>query len=137
MRRAKSLRIGVHHADAETSESSGSELAPLSPDGDGESSTIASSSSESPAPAAPAERRRDRRGPAGVSIPPLRVDVGVEFKGVRRGVERRRGRGLNARDPGRRDATAKVLKDRRSPRERDRMGTGVMIERACGRRGRC
>ena len=52
-------------------------------------------------------------------------DVGVELKGVRSGVERRRGRGLKARDPGRRDAPGKVLKDRRSPRERGRMGTSV------------
>ena len=41
------------------------------------------------------------------------------------GVERHRGRGLNARDPGRRDAPGKVLKDRRSPRRRGRMGTSV------------
>ena len=40
------------------------------------------------------------------------------------GVERRRGRGLNARD-GRRETTAKVLKERRSPRQRGRMGTSV------------
>eukprot|EP00982_Pelagococcus_subviridis_P006953 30358-Pelagococcus_subviridis.AAC.11 len=40
------------------------------------------------------------------------------------GVERRRRRGLNARD-GRRDAPGKVLKDRRSPHERGRMGTSV------------
>ena len=39
-------------------------------------------------------------------------------------VERRRGRGLKARC-GRRDAPGKVLKDRRSPRERGRMGTSV------------
>ena len=32
------------------------------------------------------------------------------------GVQRRRGRGLKAWDPGRRETTAKVLKDRRSPR---------------------
>jgi hypothetical protein len=52
-------------------------------------------------------------------------DIGVEFKGVRSGVERRRGRGLNARD-GRGDAPGeKVLKDRRSPRQRGRMGTSV------------
>ena len=54
-----------------------------------------------------------------------RRDVGVKLKGVRSGVERRRGRGLKARDPGRRDAAGKVLKDRRSPRERGRMGTSV------------
>eukprot|EP00982_Pelagococcus_subviridis_P006333 30067-Pelagococcus_subviridis.AAC.2 len=53
----------------------------------------------------------------------VRSDVGVEFKGVRSGVERQRGRGLKPRD-GRRDATGKVLKDRRSPRGRGRMGTG-------------
>ncbi|EEH51364.1 uncharacterized protein MICPUCDRAFT_54519 [Micromonas pusilla CCMP1545] len=41
------------------------------------------------------------------------------------GVERRRGRGLKARDPGRREPPAKVLKDRRSPRQRGRMGTSV------------
>ena len=40
------------------------------------------------------------------------------------GVERRRGRGLKARC-GRRDAPAKVLKERRSPRRRGRMGTSV------------
>jgi hypothetical protein len=40
-------------------------------------------------------------------------------------VERRRGRGLKARDPGRRDAPGKLLKDRRSPRRRGRMGPGV------------
>jgi hypothetical protein len=39
-------------------------------------------------------------------------------------VERRRGRGLKARD-GRRDAPGKVLKERRSPRRRGRMGTSV------------
>jgi hypothetical protein len=50
----------------------------------------------------------------------------VEFIGVRNGVERRRGvSGLKARDPGRRDAPGKVLKDRRSPRQRGRMGTSV------------
>ena len=58
-------------------------------------------------------------------------DVGVELKGVRSGVERRRGvSGLKARDPGRRETTAKVLEDRRSPRERGRMGTSVILERA-------
>ena len=40
------------------------------------------------------------------------------------GVERRRRRGLKARG-GRRDAPGKVLKDRRSPRQRGRMGTSV------------
>ena len=57
----------------------------------------------------------------------------MELKGVRSGVERRRGRGLKARDPGRRDTPGKVLKDRRSPRERGRMGTSVVTERACSR----
>eukprot|EP00982_Pelagococcus_subviridis_P010998 31046-Pelagococcus_subviridis.AAC.4 len=41
------------------------------------------------------------------------------------GVERHRGRGLKAGDPGRRETPGKVLKDRRSPRQRGRMGTGV------------
>jgi len=41
-------------------------------------------------------------------------------------VERRRGRGLKARDPGRRDTPGeKVLKDRRSPRRRGCTGTSV------------
>jgi hypothetical protein len=48
----------------------------------------------------------------------------VELKGVRSGVERRRGRVLKPRG-GRRETTAKVLKDRRSPRQRGRMGTSV------------
>ena len=52
------------------------------------------------------------------------------MKRVRSGVERRRGRGLKARDPGRRETVAKVLKDRRSPRGRGRMGTSVIRERA-------
>eukprot|EP00982_Pelagococcus_subviridis_P015589 31412-Pelagococcus_subviridis.AAC.17 len=39
---------------------------------------------------------------------------------MRRGVS-----GLKARDPGRRDAPGKVLKDRRSPRQRGRTGTSV------------
>jgi hypothetical protein len=49
----------------------------------------------------------------------------VEFIGVRSGVERRRGRGLKAWDPGRRDAPGKVLKERRPPRGRGRMGTSA------------
>ncbi|EEH52127.1 uncharacterized protein MICPUCDRAFT_65704 [Micromonas pusilla CCMP1545] len=40
------------------------------------------------------------------------------------GAERRRGRALKARG-GRRETTAKVLKDRRPPRRRGRMGTSV------------
>jgi hypothetical protein len=40
------------------------------------------------------------------------------------GVERRRGRVLKARG-GRRETTGKVLKERRSPRDRGRMGTSV------------
>jgi hypothetical protein len=53
-------------------------------------------------------------------------DIGVELKGVRSGVERGRGvSGLKARC-GRRDTPgSKVLKDRRSPRRRGRMGTSV------------
>jgi hypothetical protein len=43
------------------------------------------------------------------------------------GVETRRGRGSKPRDPGRRDTPGleKVLKERRSPRRRGRMGTSV------------
>jgi len=67
-------------------------------------------------------RRTRRRASSGRSI---RANVGVEFIGVRSGVERRGGRGLKARDPGRRDTTGKVLKDRRSPRRRGRTGTSV------------
>ena len=55
-------------------------------------------------------------------------DVGAESKGVRGGVERHRGvSGSKARDLGRRETRAgeKVLKKRRSPRERGRTGTGV------------
>ena len=48
------------------------------------------------------------------------------------GVERRRGRRLKARD-GRRDAPGKVLKDRRSPRRRGRMGTSVKKNAPCPR----
>eukprot|EP00982_Pelagococcus_subviridis_P010306 30985-Pelagococcus_subviridis.AAC.3 len=45
----------------------------------------------------------------------------AELKGLRRGVS-----GLKARDPGRRESPGeKVLKDRRSPRRRGRVGTGV------------
>ena len=57
-------------------------------------------------------------------VVPYEANVGVELKGVRSGVERRRGRGLNARC-GRRDTPGKVLKDRRSPRRRGRMWTSV------------
>jgi hypothetical protein len=62
-----------------------------------------------------------RRGPYEAT------NVGVEFKGVRSGVERRRGAsGLKARDPGRRESPGeKVLKKRRPQRERGRMGTSV------------
>ena len=50
----------------------------------------------------------------------------MELKGVRSGVEWRRGAsGLKARGGGRRETTGKVLKKRRSPRERGRMGTSV------------
>ena len=58
------------------------------------------------------------------ALPGLRANVGVELKGVRSGVERQRGRGLKARGA-RRDATGKVLKESRSPRQRGRMGTSV------------
>ena len=49
------------------------------------------------------------------------------------GVERRRGvSGLKARGDGRRETPAEVLKDRRSQRQRGRMGTSVIYERASG-----
>eukprot|EP00982_Pelagococcus_subviridis_P005018 29442-Pelagococcus_subviridis.AAC.12 len=65
----------------------------------------------------------------------IRAKVGVESKGVRSGVERRRGRGLKGRDPGRRDTPGeKVLKERRSPRRRGRMGTSVQRHRVAGGR---
>eukprot|EP00982_Pelagococcus_subviridis_P014865 31363-Pelagococcus_subviridis.AAC.16 len=54
----------------------------------------------------------------------IRANVGVELKGVRSGVERRRGRVSKARC-GRRDAPGEVLKDRRSSRQRGRTGTSV------------
>ena len=54
----------------------------------------------------------------------------VELKGVRSGVERRRGRGLKARGGRRESPGSKVLKDQRSPRRRGRMGTSVILERA-------
>ena len=87
-----------------------------------------------------ARRRRERspRGryrpratePAAASSPPRLRVVPYERTSswsskASDGVERRRGRGLKARDPGRREAPGKVLKDRRSPRERGRMGTSV------------
>eukprot|EP00982_Pelagococcus_subviridis_P009409 30920-Pelagococcus_subviridis.AAC.26 len=48
----------------------------------------------------------------------IRAYIGVEFKGVRSGIQRRRVLGSKAKDPGRRESPAKVLKDRRSPRQR-------------------
>jgi hypothetical protein len=63
----------------------------------------------------------------------------VALKGVRSGVERRRGvSGLKPGDHGRRDAPGEVLKDRRSHRERGRMGTSARDEtrRRGGVRGR-
>ena len=53
----------------------------------------------------------------------LRVASGWSSK-ASVGVERRRGRGLKPRD-GRRETPGKVLKDRRPPRERGRMGTSA------------
>ena len=55
---------------------------------------------------------------------PIQANVGVELKGVRSGVERRRGRVLKP-EAWRRDAPGKVLKDRRAHRERGRVGTSV------------
>ena len=57
-------------------------------------------------------------------VPYEATNVGVELKGVRGGVERRRGRGLKA-GGGRTATPGKVLKERRSPRGRGRMGTSA------------
>ena len=57
------------------------------------------------------------------------------MKGVRSGVERHRKRGLKARC-GRRETTANILKERRSPRRRGRMGTSVRRTRLDGFDGR-
>jgi len=55
----------------------------------------------------------------------VRANVGVELKGVRSGVERRRGvSGIETVVWAERNA-GKVLKKRRAPRERGRMGTSV------------
>ena len=58
------------------------------------------------------------------------MNVGVESKGVRSGVERRRGVSGSKTRGGRRDTREKVLKERRSPRERGRMGTSVRYTNA-------
>jgi hypothetical protein len=76
------------------------------------------------------KRGHDRDGdhePEG-NCPYEAMIVGVEFKGVRGGVERRRGAsGLKPSRGGRRDAPGeKVLKERRSQRERGRTATSVM-----------
>eukprot|EP00982_Pelagococcus_subviridis_P012137 31146-Pelagococcus_subviridis.AAC.7 len=53
-----------------------------------------------------------------------------QLKGVRSGVERRRGWALKSRDPGRRDAPGdKILKERRASRRRRRTGTSVRKSR--------
>eukprot|EP00982_Pelagococcus_subviridis_P009209 30910-Pelagococcus_subviridis.AAC.6 len=94
--------------------------------------------------AAGPERARVHRDVAGRLRGRLRVDVrdgarGVPTRGFSRGgraeraterrrlegVERRRGWGLKARDPGRRETPGEVLEKRRSPRRRGRTGTGV------------
>ena len=66
--------------------------------------------------------RRQKRGESLRVVPYKRMSGWSSKASV--GVERRRGRGLKARG-GRRDTPAKVLKDRRSPRRRGRMGTSV------------
>eukprot|EP00982_Pelagococcus_subviridis_P006334 30067-Pelagococcus_subviridis.AAC.3 len=90
-----------------------------------------------------AQRRREARAPDALegerhlrALPhgeserrSIRANIGVELKGVRSGLERRRGRGMKPRDPGRRETPGKVLKDRRPPRQRGRMGTSQCIER--------
>eukprot|EP00982_Pelagococcus_subviridis_P014823 31359-Pelagococcus_subviridis.AAC.7 len=75
-------------------------------------------------------RRRLTRHRSKSSRRSIRSDVGVELKGVRSGVERRRGRRSKPRG-GRRDTPGdKVLKKRRSPRRRGRMGTSVSAQNA-------
>jgi hypothetical protein len=70
------------------------------------------------------QRTRRRLVDARLRVVPYKAMAGWSSK-ASDGVERRRGRGLKAARGGRRETTAKVLKDRRSPRRRGRMGTSV------------
>eukprot|EP00982_Pelagococcus_subviridis_P013763 31277-Pelagococcus_subviridis.AAC.6 len=88
---------------------------------------------------AAAMSHESHRCPTPLSTTELRVEgpheatnVGVELKGVRGGVERRRGvlSGLKPRGDGWRDAPGEnLLTDRRSPRRRGRTGTIGVDER--------
>ena len=135
----KSLRIGVHHADAVvwgpvyrthlTEVPRARVLLPLGDAlrlrvrggrGGGREESDDAGDGRAAVDAAEGGREGGREasgtdGRAGVSEEASRA-------GRRRG---RRGRGLKARDPGRRESPAKVLKDRRSPRRRGRMGTSL------------
>ena len=55
-----------------------------------------------------------------------RANVGAESKGVRSGVERHRGVPGSKPRGGKRERTSKLLKDRRSPRGRGRVGTSLV-----------
>ena len=74
--------------------------------------------------AAAGRRRRARVASTNLRRVPREATSGWRSK-ASVGVERRRARGSKARGPGRRETPGKVLKDRRAPRERGRMGTGV------------
>ena len=113
-RRAKSLRngVGVHHAD-------GVVWGPVY-----RTHLIMSSSSAS-------ESYGVERNPSNFGTASCRE--GGRSRKASVDVVRRRGRASKgSRGDGRRDAPGeKVLKERRSPRRRGRMGTSVVIERAC------
>eukprot|EP00982_Pelagococcus_subviridis_P016136 31455-Pelagococcus_subviridis.AAC.3 len=94
------------------------------------SSSSSSSRGRAPRDAGVHLARLNRRVESRQRLPRVRLRV-VPYKAMAGwsskasgGVERRRGRGLKP-SGGRRDAPAKVLKDRRSHRQRGRMGTSV------------
>eukprot|EP00982_Pelagococcus_subviridis_P001631 12979-Pelagococcus_subviridis.AAC.1 len=88
-------------------------------------SAASSSSSSSSSRRARRRPRRSSRTTRKKRFFRRRTRTGFESTGTRvSSAAGRRWRGLNARD-GRRDAPGKVLKDRRSPRRRGRMGTSV------------
>ena len=125
-RGTKSLRIGVHHADAvvwepvyRTRLTCGDPRGPVAPCIRASAALARSSCAASLASSLSASSSESYPGGAG-EYPPgasetrlMRVEgpyeriVGVELKGVRSGVERHRGvSGLKARDPGRRETRA-------------------------------
>jgi hypothetical protein len=81
-------------------------------------------------------KRGERRDELTRAVPSFKATSGWSSKASDLGVERRRGRGLKARR-GRRETTGKVLKDRRSPRRRGRMGTSVQNAPCRPDGGRC